>query len=611
MKLYLRILSYTLPYRAAYVAYAACVLVYVVFGTLNLAIVLPILDVLFNRFSEETLEAYLQLPPFRWSAAYLKDLFYHYLCAIIQEEGRLGAIRSLILLILSSVILSSTARYLSELLSTYIRTGAMTRIRKDFYLKMLHLPMSYFSEKRKGDLISRFSNDMQEIDHHAMATFKHLLKEPLFIIAYFLLMLSLSPFLTLLALIMVPVLALVVTHISRVLRKKSHHNQSILGEFNHLMEETIQNIFVIQAFVAEGHRLEKVKAQFKRYLHVNLSAAKRSESVMPISEILTVGILSLLLWIGGLLVLREKPLMEASEFITFVIVFSQMARPAKTLSSVLNQLQRGLASAERIFEITDAKSALRELPDAVAAPPFEKSIALSGISFAYLPSKPILKNIDLVIDKHEHVALVGSSGSGKTTLSTLLPRFYDPDEGHILMDGQDIRRYTLHSLRSQFGFVPQEAIFFNDSFLNNITLGREATEEEVFRATRIAFAHDFIVDTHEGYQTRVGDRGMKLSGGQKQRLNIARAILKNPAILILDEATSSLDSESEQMVQKALLGVYKERTCLTIAHRLSTIKHADRIVVMEKGRVVEQGTHKELVRQKGRYQTLLELQTFV
>ncbi|MCY4418521.1 MAG: ABC transporter ATP-binding protein, partial [Cytophagales bacterium] len=401
-----------------------------------------------------------------------------------------------------------------------------------------------------------------------------------------------------------------ISYAGKALRRKSHQSQDTLGRINSILEETVQNISAIQSSVAESYFSNATKKNLYVYLKFNLSAIKRSALALPVAEILSTATLCFLLWYVGSLLFGGVPLLSAPEFMTFLLIFHQLSRPARSFADSLNRLHRGLASGERIFEILDlSEESMIANKGKLLARSLKKELILERLSFQYPGSTaPILQDIDIHIPKHSHIALVGRSGGGKTSLFHLIPRFYEPSEGRILLDGHPLAEYELSSLRNMIGIVPQESHLFHDSFYQNISLGRPTTSREIIRAAQIASAHDFIMAHPKGYETQIGDRGITLSGGQRQRLCIARAILLNPPLLLLDEATSALDSESEQAVQKALFRVMEDRTCLSIAHRLSTIQDADTIFVMEKGKIIEHGNHQSLIRQQGRYHGLIRFQ---
>ena len=494
-----------------------------------------------------------------------------------------------------------------------IRNGVVRDIREQLYRKILVLPVSYFSEERKGDILSRMTADVQEIEHCIMSTLEVTFKEPLTIAFYLGFMFFISPQLTVFVLVMLVVTALVVGSIGRSLKRKSTRGQAKLGELISIIEESLTGLRIIKAFNAEESQENKFVKENTVYLHIMTRIQRRRDLSSPLSEFLGIAIIVVVLWFGGSLVLDPESGMEAAVFIGFMVIFSQLIPPAKSFSSAFYNIQKGLASADRINKILDAEIKIIEKKDARKIKEFSQSIEFKDVSFAYFnfDDKKVLDKINVTIKKGKMVALVGQSGAGKTTLVDLLPRFYDPIEGGILIDGVNIKDYKLGDLRKLLGVVTQESILFNDSVYNNISIGVEnASKEEIINAAKIANAHDFITQLEYGYDTLIGDRGDKLSGGEKQRLTIARAILNDPPILILDEATSSLDTQSEKLVQDAIYKLMKNRTSIVIAHRLSTIQYADEIIVMQEGQIIEQGNHIGLMAKNGVYRKLVDLQAF-
>ncbi len=491
-----------------------------------------------------------------------------------------------------------------------IRSGVVRDIRANVFHKLLHLPISYFTKERKGDITARLTTDIQQIEWSIMSFLEVTFREPITIIIYLGSMLLISPQLTLFVLLVLPITGFIIGKIGKTLKKKSLQAQSKLGFIMTIIEESITGLRAIQGFNAEAQ-------QFNRFNHINQehyqllkSMQRRNDLSSPLSEFLSICIVAIVLYFGGRLVLSDTSSLQAETFIAFMVIFSQILSPAKSFSNAFYHIQKGIASVERVATILDAPNPIKDTPNAQTINTFQHQIQFKDVHFSYTPDIPTLSNVNLTITKGNIIALVGASGAGKSTLADLLPRFYDVTQGQILLDGQDIRQYKLHDLRQLMGIVTQQALLFNDTIFNNIAFGlEEVTEEEVIKAAKIANAHEFISQQEHGYHTNIGDGGCKLSGGERQRLTIARAILQNPPILILDEATSSLDAASENLVQEALLQLMKNRTSIVIAHRLSTIQSAHEIIVLDKGKIVERGTHQSLVKQQGGvYKKLVELQ---
>jgi subfamily B ATP-binding cassette protein MsbA len=494
-----------------------------------------------------------------------------------------------------------------------IRNGVVRDIRRDVYHKILSLPIGYFTDERKGDMMARMTSDVQEVEWGIMNSLEAAFREPLNIIVFLITMFTMSSELTTFVLVLLPIAGLIIGRIGKSLKKKSVQAQEKMGELLSNIEETLSGLRIIHAFTAEKSASKKFGGLNNQHYGLMNKIGRRRDLASPVSEFLGTVVMTVVMYFGGLLVLGSNSKLEPSEFIAFIAIFSQVITPAKSLTSAWYNIQKGLASSERIYKILDAEVLVKDPEHPAEAKPFSDKIHFDGISFSYTKEdgKSVLKNISLEIPKGKTVALVGQSGSGKTTLADMLPRYYDVDKGKITIDGVNIKDIRITDLRSLMGIVTQESILFNDTVFNNIAFGMDnATEEEVIAAAKIANANDFITAMSDGYQTSIGDRGSKLSGGQRQRLSIARAVLKNPPILILDEATSALDTESERLVQEALINLMKQRTTLVIAHRLSTIVHADEIIVMQSGEIVERGTHQELLNKNGYYKRLFDLQTF-
>jgi len=590
-------------------------------GKLSLSVVAATLGTLFSLFSFGMAIPFLKIlfeqqemitePK---SLALNKDAIFHnlnyFISNIIEDEGKVAALGIVTILIVIFVFFKTSMTYLGNYLLAPIRTGIVRDVRNAMYKKILNLQLAFFSEERKGDIISRMTGDVQEIELSVMKSIKNAIKAPITIIVYFVALLIMSWQMTVFVLILLPVSGLVIGRIGKSLRKKSLRGQKRLGVLLSFIEETLFGLTIIKAFNGESTLRQRFGKENAKYSRLMKKVWRRRDLAGPLSEFLSTIVIVLVMYYGGMMVLEESSGLSPSAFITYLIIFSQIIPPAKQVSNVYYNVQRGMASVERVRDIMRVEIKITEKPDAKPIKDFENRIEYNNVSFKYT-DKDVLKKINLKIVKGNTVAIVGQSGAGKSTLANLMPRFYDATEGSITIDGTDIRDYKIHDLRDLMGIVTQESILFNDTIFNNIAFGIDnPNEEEVISAAKIANAHRFIMETPEDYQTNIGDRGNKLSGGQRQRLSIARAILKNPPILILDEATSSLDTESESLVKDAMEKLMSNRTSLIIAHRLSTIQNADKILVMEDGYVVEKGTHNELLKQKGVYSKLYKMQVF-
>jgi subfamily B ATP-binding cassette protein MsbA len=609
MKVYLRLLQFARPYGDFLPLYLVYMTLGIFFGTANFTLIIPLLSVLFDTTGKHMADMPTTLPHFAFTLSYIGQLFNYYLAQVILTQGKQGALAYVCGVIIASVFFSNVFRYLGGRLLTRVRARVVQNLRSTLYNRILDLELGYFSNERKGDLMSRLTNDVHEVEISVVNTLTAAFKEPLTIIVFFVILFNMSAHLTVFTLVLLPISGGIIASVAKRLRRQAAQSQSTLGSMLSVIDETLGSIRVIKGFNARAYILEKFRVQNDQYAQTTQSIDNTRDLASPFSEFAGVAVVAGLLYYGGTLVLNGQSGLSAEAFIGYIILFSQILTPAKALSGAFSNIQRGLVAGERVLRVIDTEPSIRDRPQAAALPDFAEQIELRDVSFTY-GDKPVLYDLNLTIKKGQTVALVGPSGGGKSTLADLLPRFYDPSAGQVLLDGHDIRDYTLYSVRDQMGIVTQESILFNDTIYNNIKFNTEATEDEVIAAAKTANAHDFIMQNPEGYQTMIGDRGGRLSGGQRQRLSIARAILRNPPILILDEATSALDTESEKLVQEALTRLMASRTSLVIAHRLSTVRHADEIVVLQHGRIVERGTHDELLRHEGGlYQRLSQLQT--
>lgn len=603
MKRLRRLIGYLKNYKTYVTLNVICNVFMVIFSVASIPVLIPFLEILLDQKSLVT-----EKPEFALNAERIGQFFNYHLSQIIIHEGKEKA---LILLCISLVVVyffRNLFRYLSLFFLAPVRNGIVRDIRSQLYEKTLHLPLAYFSEERKGDLISRFSADVQEIEWSILNVLETIAREPLMILGALGLMIYISPSLTLFVLILIIFTAIVIGGIGKALKKQSAKVQERLGTLVSMIEETLSGLRIVKAFTAEQYQAERFRVENNKYRNLLTYLLWRRDLSSPLSEFLGVAVVSVLIWYGFREVQNGD--LTVASFLAFLYAFFTIIEPAKKFSNASYNIQKGIASVERIDKILHAENHIVEMRDALPKKELEHQIEYRKVSFGYRPEDElVLDQVQLTIPKGKTFALVGASGAGKSTMVDLLPRFYDVTDGAILIDNVDIRQLKLHDLRGLMGIVSQEAILFNDTIFNNIAFGmKDVTPGQVEEAAHIAHAHDFIMATEQGYQTNIGDRGVKLSGGQRQRLTIARAVLKNPPILILDEATSALDSESEKLVQEALLQLLRNRTSLVIAHRLSTIQHADEIIVMKQGRIIERGDHSTLMALNGEYRKLVEMQ---
>ncbi len=581
-----------------------------IFGLFSIALVIPLLEVLFSTNKVQSNSSQIAPTNFDFSLDF-NDIFAWAKDNMGYYKEFYGAETVLLFIcgfVVIMIALKNVFRYLALFYMVPLRNFIVSDYRISAYKRILVLPLSYFSKEKKGDLLSRMTSDLLQIEVAIMSSLEAFTKEPITILISLAMLIWVNPLLTLIVFCALPVSALFAALIGRLLKKQSTKSQSKLGDIVALIEETLMGVRVIKAFNAQDFLLKRFLVQNKLFTDLNIKANRTNDGSSPISETISIAVFATILWIGGKMVLSNDGTMSASVFIGYLTVFSQLMSPAKAFSSAYNSMNKGLASIDRVNEIINSHEVITEKEIAVPIRKFKESIEFKNVSFKY-DEEHVIQQLNLTIKKGQTVALVGPSGSGKSTLTDLIPRFYDPTEGQILIDGIDLRDYKILDLRGLMGIVTQESILFNDTIANNISFAKQnISKSQIEDAAKIANAHSFILENENGYETNIGDRGNKLSGGQKQRLSIARAINTDPDILILDEATSALDTASERLVQEALNNIMLNRTTIIVAHRLSTIISADLIVVLEKGRIVQQGTHNDLIQQDGTYKQLIQMQ---
>jgi len=604
MKKYARLFRYLAAYKTNIVLYFLFIILAIVFSVASLGSLPFFLDLIFNKGRADILK-----PEVVRSSQDIINYISYYLQELMKVDGKTYVLALICVMVLIAVFLKNLFTYLSYYILAPMRNGVMNRLRKELFQKILIMPIGYFTEQRKGDIMSRMTNDVGELENSVVGTVEGFIKDPLNIIFFLATLIFISPKLSLFLLILLPLTGFIIGRVSRALKKQSNAAAIKQGEALSVLDETLGGLRVIKAFTAERLVGKKFEEHNETLFHIKNKMQYRRDLASPLSEFLGVFVLAAILYFGGQLVLGSNAGgLTDKGFIMYIVIFTQIISPAKSLSTSFYNMQKGSAAIARIEDVLQAPVMVEEAADPKPIKSFEYSIEFKNVGFAY-DDVTILKNINLKIEKGKTVALVGSSGAGKSTLADLVPRFHDVSTGELLIDGVNIKDYSLDQLRGLMGIVTQEPILFNDTIANNITLGIDnATTEAIEQAAKIANAHNFIIQKEEGYNTNIGDRGGKLSGGERQRMTIARAVLKNPPILILDEATSSLDTESERLVQDAINNLMNNRTSLVIAHRLSTIRHADEIIVLQKGEIMERGTHDSLIAQNGFYKKLVDMQ---
>ena len=602
MNKYSRIFKYIGQYKSQVVLYFLFIILSIVFSIVSLGMLMPFLDLIFKGEGPSASE--LMQPTSNPVVAFVRD----FLTNSITNRGKVPTLGIICILIIVSILLKNVFLVLSFYVLNPLKNRVVNQLRTDLYEKILHLPIGYFTEKKKGDLISRITNDISEVEGSVVGALEGWIRDPLAIIINFTVLFLISPQLTLFLLLFLPVMGGIIGRISRSLKRQSTEVAHKHADSVSILDETLGGLRVIKAFNIEGLLRQKFFTVNDELLDAKNRIGYKRDLASPMSEFLGVMLFCGILYFGGRLILSGGIDLEASAFITYLALFYNIINPAKALSTSFSNMQKGSAAITRIEEVLQTANTIDDNPQGKKLDTFHHSIELRNVRFEY-DGTPILKNINLNIEKGKTVALVGSSGAGKSTLADLVPRFHDVSGGELLIDGVNIKDYSLKSVRDQISIVTQEPILFNDTIANNIRLGKQdATDEEIAEAAKVANAHNFITKKEGGYKTNIGDRGSKLSGGERQRLTIARAIVKNPPILILDEATSSLDTESERLVQDAINNMMQNRTSIVIAHRLSTIRHADEIIVLQKGEIVERGTHDELMQRGGYYYKLVQMQ---
>ncbi len=601
-----KLIPYTKPYKSHIIWNVIYNILYALFSTLSMITMFPLLEVLFKKSAAVSTEpTYTGIQDI---GQFGKDWLFFTISDLNQKQGPQFALLLAVVLVIVTFLLKNLFNYLASYHITHLKNGVLRDLRQKMYYKIIDLPISYYSEKRKGDIMARMLGDVNEVQNSFFSILELIVKEPLTIVFTIIAMLNISVNLTLFVFVFIPVSGFIISKIGKSLKSKSTRAQQESGYFISLVEESLGGLKVVKSYNAESQFKKRFDDSINRLLKLSNSIGNKNNLASPMSEFMGIVTIATLLWYGGNLVLVDKTL-EGSLFLVYMLLSYNILTPAKNISKASYAVKNGLAAAKRVFEVLEIDNAITNHNEAVVKETFDSKIEIANINFKY-EDENVLKDFSLEVVKGQTVALVGQSGSGKSTIANLLTRFYDVNEGTIQIDGTDIKQLNLQSLRGLIGLVTQDSILFNDSIRANIALGKEdATDEEIVEALKIANAYEFVKELPNGIHTNIGDSGNKLSGGQKQRLSIARAVLKNPPIMILDEATSALDTESEKFVQVALENMMQNRTSIVIAHRLSTIQKANKIVVMQKGRIVEQGTHEELIALNGTYNKLVSMQS--
>lgn len=595
-----RFLFYLKPYKKNLIGFSLLTVFSIVFGMFSLALVIPFLQIIFDKAVLPT-----SPPDFNYSISSIMDNLYYYVGTSMGGVSKMNLLMIVCGSVISLFLLKNLTTYVAMHVLAPMRTGVIHDLRRKMFYRLTELPLEYYNDQKKGDTLTRMSADVVEIEWSIMNSFISLIRDPLQIVTTIAILLYFSPQLTLFVLILLPISAFVINRLGRSLKRSSFKGQKFLSELMVVIEETIGGIKIVKAFTAEKNLQKKFDEKNADFVKLGNKVFRKRSASSPLSEFLGSIVIALVIWFGGNLVLNQH--LPAEVFIAYIAMFSQLISPAKAFSNSFYNLQTGLVMLDRVEEVIYQANPITEKADSIEKNEFKDAIEFKNVSFRY-QVKPVLQHITLNIPKGKTIALVGQSGAGKSTLVDLIPRFYDIESGSIEIDGVDVRNFKLHSLRSLIGIVPQQSILFNDSILNNIAFGDDSPDlKKVEESAKMANAHDFIMAMEKGYNSNAGEQGGKLSGGQKQRIAIARALYKNAPILILDEATSSLDNESEKLVQSALNNLMQDRTCIIVAHRLSTIQNADRIIVMNEGEIVESGTHTELIGKGGFYKKLYEL----
>ena len=604
MHFFLKILKYIKPYSVYVCFNILSNILSVLFSLFSITMVIPFLGILFG-----TQEKVSQAQALAFNASSIKDNFYFIISKTINSKGETEALMFICILVLAMFFFKNLFRYLALFFLTPIRNGIIHDIRMDLQKKIISLPLSFIGTKRRGDLTSRMTSDLVEIEWSIMGTLEMVFKDPINILVFLSTLIFISPSLTVFVIILFPLAGILIGYIGKNLKSSSKKGQDKLALIMSIIDENIFGIRIIKAFNAEKFINSKFRKTSEEYKKIMTGVLRKKDLSSPMSELLSTIVMVIVMWFGGQLVLAETATLSPQEFIGYILIFSQIIPPVKSLTTSYYFIQKGSAAAERVYEILNTENTIKNSNNPRNIFKINDTISFNIKSFKY-ENNDVLKNINFNINKGKKIALVGQSGGGKSTITDLLARFYDVNDGQITIDGINIKDLELDNLRSLMGIVSQESILFNDTIYNNIKIGNlEATEKDIINAAKAAYAHEFILNCEDGYNTNIGNSGEKLSGGEKQRISIARAILKNPQILILDEATSSLDSESEKLVQNALANLMQSRTTLVIAHRLSTIENADSIIVLNNGVITEKGSHKELVNKNGDYKKLYDLQS--